>query len=421
MKYKLLGLVHASYSKSHTVRVLELAKRLRNKNKFDIIISGSGPYMELAQIAGFKTLETKTLDEITIFKSLHTVLHRLYDENSIGELFNAEIELLREIKPDMIIRDYFREPAAIAAKYLNALDADNYIYDIKIQKPVDTPFFHYDFPPVDMPRIFRKIPYPILKIGSPIVEKIIRQKRAKPLHKKVKSLGLAVEKNTYEGVKADLTLLAESGFLYPSLNMDENYKFVGPLLVKEKHEIPPWLNQFKNNEKRVVITTGSTGLQERSQLFIDAFGGDNSYAVAFYCDSSQLPSQMPLNFFGNGRFDLNYVLADAEVFITHGGTGSIYTGLMNSVPIVSLYGHIEQHVNSFQLERYGAGIGIDHRDASPQVLRTAVDKIISDKSFKAKANKIGSTIDPLRSLDLAEKYILSGFEAKYQSRRKKYT
>ena len=60
MKTNLLGLVHGEYT-SHTIRVVEIAKALRETGDFDILFSGNGPEMRFVDEAGFDWVETKTV------------------------------------------------------------------------------------------------------------------------------------------------------------------------------------------------------------------------------------------------------------------------------------------------------------------------------------------------------------------------
>ena len=64
-KIRVLGLIQEDCS-SHTIRVLEIAKAMRETGDYEILFSGQGPYMKLVENAGFKWTETRGLDRETI-------------------------------------------------------------------------------------------------------------------------------------------------------------------------------------------------------------------------------------------------------------------------------------------------------------------------------------------------------------------
>ncbi|MBU3913608.1 MAG: hypothetical protein KKB21_01670 [Nanoarchaeota archaeon] len=407
MAIRVLGLVHGEFS-SHTVRILEIAKALRELGGYDVSFSGSGKNMRAVEREGFRVIETKTVPGREILDGIENELFpTIFHSGNIDELFLEEDALLRREKPDVILRDSFRELAGIAAKQYG-------IYDVFVQQANLSHYYHADFKPRNTPRMLRILPgervitipftgfAPLVRIG----ELVFRRRISRHLHNKVRQLGLSLEKRCYEGVEADLILFPDSPLLFPFRNMKDRYKFIGPVLVKDSTEIPDWLGRFTSDtRKRVLTTSGSTGMQDRTESFIRAFRG-GEFAVAVHNNSRDLP----LGFYG-GNFNVGAVLQHSDVFVTHGGIGSTYLGLVLGVPLISVYTHFEQQTNARQIEKLGAGVSLSCDDLSAKALKERVE-IVLDRRYGERIREVSQILgeEARKSISLAVKYLSGGYE-----------
>jgi MGT family glycosyltransferase len=88
------------------------------------------------------------------------------------------------------------------------------------------------------------------------------------------------------------------------------------------------------------------------------------------------------------------LLERAAAFITHGGLGSIHEGLWHGVPMVGVPQHFEQLRNA--LAAQDGAIVLDARCYGGEVtgaeLREALDKVITEPSYRATAQRLGATL-----------------------------
>ena len=394
---KVLCLVHGEYS-SHTVRVLEVAKALRQQGKCEIVFSGDGPNIEKVKAAKFEVITTPNLSKSVLEARVQKLIARQYELEDVEWLYQVEMDLQQKVAPDIILRDHLREVAAIAAKV-------NGIFDVMIQNANLAPYMTIDFRPIYLPPIFNYLPD---AIAIPLVQfllRSIRQQMWKYLHQKAKQLQLPYTAVTAEGVEPDLVLWADSELLFPYPQKAEHYHYLGPLLNEDEREAPTWLEAFSQDERlKVLISTGTTGIWENSELFEQAFS-DNKYAIALHTTASQTVE----NFYGNESFNISKVLPYTDVFVTHCGTGSTYMGLYAGVPMVGIYNHFEQQQNCIKLEKLGVGRGRDPRlKMSPQEVRFLVDSVLSDPKFRERAKTISSQLEdrhaPQRAANLIRQY-----------------
>ena len=83
------------------------------------------------------------------------------------------------------------------------------------------------------------------------------------------------------------------------------------------------------------------------------------------------------------------LLADVDVFITHGGLSSTQETLMTGVPLIVIPFLNDQFDNAKRVEELGAGITIDKNKMTVDTLRNAVNHIIVNRdNYKKGVDKI---------------------------------
>lgn len=401
MKTKVLSLVHGDYI-CHTIRVLEISKALRKTGNYEIVFSGKGKYIDdLVKLAGFDCIPTENLSPKTISNNIENkYIPEMFDKKDAGKYFKIESELLQKNKPDIILRDHFRDFAGIAAKNQD-------IYDVFVQLASCSPYLNIDFRPSTFPKLLDiLIPESVTRPIRPHIVNYVRKKANKHVLNKVKETGLEINKNVPEGYEADLTLFGDEPALFPLQGINDAHKFIGPPLFFDNFQTPNWLEDFKKDErKKILVTSGTTGVHEKTNLIKDLFPS-NKYAVAVYANNGNLTSE----FYGGNNFNISSVLPFADIAITHGGLGAEYISLISGVPILALPHQVEQEINSVQLEKLGLGISIPFRKSSIKDIKAGLETILSTPSFKKNAEKFAEKMKQKNPLDLAVKYIEEGYK-----------
>lgn len=402
---RVLSLVHGGYS-THTVRVVAISKALRDTGKYDILFSGTGPYMKIVEDAGFDWVSTKTVTHDEIFRPLKSKLPTvIFNQKNMEELFKAEDALMREHKPDIIIRELFRELAGIAAKQDNVR-----AYDIYLQQGNLSPFYRLDFVPDAISTVFPFLKEKYLRPILPFAERYGRRTNSRHLRKKMKALGLE-EFLRIDGVAPDLTLFPDLPEFMPLSGFDQEVcKYLGPIIVEQHQSGPSWLDNYCNDPRpKVLITAGTTGEHDNVDLMHRAFS-DERYAVAIYTNQGDVPS----TFYSGRPFDITAVLPHADVFVTHGGQGSSYMGILYKVPMLSLHGHFEQQCFSKEIVRNRIGLTIHKGKRNQYAIRSAVDELIANKVYKKNIAHLSTYMGKYNAMELTVKYIDEGY-AKFRS------
>ncbi len=100
------------------------------------------------------------------------------------------------------------------------------------------------------------------------------------------------------------------------------------------------------------------------------------------------------------------VLAQADAFVTHAGTGGASEGLFHGVPMIAVPQAVDQFANADSLVALGVARRLDTEDATPGALRSALLELTGDPAVagrlaeqRAAARAEGGTA---RAADLVE-------------------
>jgi UDP:flavonoid glycosyltransferase YjiC (YdhE family) len=377
-KLKILALVHGGMT-SHTVRIVAIAKALRQTNRYEVIFSGDGPYMKFVE------------------QNLATVY---YTAKNYEKYFEIEKTVIEKFRPDIILREHFREMAGVASK-ISSIRA----FDVFVQKATLSPYYHFDFRPEKLPEWMGLLPQHLLLFAARSIENYFRRKNSRYIRRKLKQLGL-YEFISIDGVRPDLTLFPDAEELFELPDADRRFcKHIGPVLVTGQDPIPQWLEEYKKDRrKKILIARGTTGEYDQTNLFENIFY-DGKYAVAFY----SIQNRKINDFYGCNKFDIDYVLPFCDLLISHSGTGSNYLAIKHKVPMLVFYDHFEQQINAVELERKGVALHLRKNQLNRQNILAAVEELLSNSKYKQNISALSESISRYDALKLAVEYISEGF------------
>jgi MGT family glycosyltransferase len=86
------------------------------------------------------------------------------------------------------------------------------------------------------------------------------------------------------------------------------------------------------------------------------------------------------------------VLERASVFLTHGGMNSVSESLYHGVPVVVAPQMAEQAMIGHRAEELGAGMCLAKDRMTPEHLRAAVNRLVSDGRFRRQAAVLGQSL-----------------------------
>lgn len=198
----------------------------------------------------------------------------------------------------------------------------------------------------------------------------------------------------------DLNLVFTSKAFHPKNNfVDERFRFVGPSINASTRDGEFPFEQL-NGRRIVYISLGTINHLDMA-FYQAAFAAFGDYPAQFVLsvgkntDISQL-GEIPSNFIVKPYVPQLAILQRASAFITHGGMNSVHEGLYYGVPEVVVPHQMEQLMNAKRVAEVGAGILLGSQypygRVTAEELREALDKVLSDASYREKAQEMGETL-----------------------------
>lgn len=186
----------------------------------------------------------------------------------------------------------------------------------------------------------------------------------------------------------NITYTPRSFQVYANEFPQSRYAFVGASIdgrCREPFEPP------EGSGALVYISLG-TELNKSERFFrrcVEAFGSTGMRVVMAIGDSVRPESlgPVPPTMMVRRRVPQLEVLSQASLFITHGGMNSVNEALFYGVPMLVVPVGNDQPTVARRVEKLGLGEALDIRKATPDVLREAAMRVLSDRECHARLSE----------------------------------
>lgn len=193
----------------------------------------------------------------------------------------------------------------------------------------------------------------------------------------------------------DITIVYTSKEYQPRSDVfDESYKFVGPSIATRK--VGSFPMEDLKGEKLIFISMGTVLMNNLSYMkkCFEAFKGVEAtviLAVGKKINISQFEN-IPNNFKLYNYVPQLEVLQHADVFVTHGGMNSSSEALYYGVPLVVIPVTGDQPLVAKRVNEVGAGIRLNRKELTSELLRETVKEVMYDVTFKENSRKVGESL-----------------------------
>lgn len=331
---------------SHYLRCIVLAKRYSDHN---VLFAHSKNYDHFVNEAGFKSFKVHGFDTSHAIKCAAKFDFSWLNKNDIERVFLAQVEIIKTLKPKIVIGDA-NPTLKMAAEYcgvryialMNGYMTRSYARTRKL------PSTH---PAVDHlsklpPRFGEKIIQFAEKIAMRSVHKPFKQLRSKYRLKR--------ERNYLSEMEGDENLICDDEKLFPQKDMPLNYKFIGPLLYEPSTIDKLYFDDDAAKKPRICVSMGSTGSWEKLS-FLSNREYEHYHIITLGDNQSYIRGKhvQALRF---ANFDS--ILPHCHFLICHGGNGTTYQGIKHGIKMICVPDHFEQEWNIQGIEALGYGTGL---------------------------------------------------------------
>ena len=387
--------ISESVTLAHFARPFELSNTL-DQEQYDIHFACARHYQAFLQ--GSKhTLHTLESIAPEQFKQALANGDPLYDYATLKSYVEADLALIAQVKPDLIVGD-FRISLAISAKLAKVPYAT---ISNAYWSPYATP--QYPAPCLPLTRWLG------VRVGSWLFAKVA------PFAFKVHALAMRKLHQHYGLPKipldlrrvyteADYTLYADIPSLFPLNNPPDSHFFIGPVLWSPPIKEPDWWATLPTDRPIVYVSMGSSGTQSALQKVVDTLATENlTLLVASAGATLTLPSVS--NIFTSAYLDGNAAAQRADVVICNGGSLTCQQAFAYGKPVLGIAANMDQFLNMLGVTAAHAGVVLRADNLTSVQLLGAYRQLINDKQTLGSVQNLQQEVGVLLRKNLFAQFV----------------
>jgi UDP:flavonoid glycosyltransferase YjiC (YdhE family) len=188
------------------------------------------------------------------------------------------------------------------------------------------------------------------------------------------------------------TLYPDDPWLTPLDAAPPSHRFIGPVLWQPElagqgAPDPELERLLAGGRPLIYVTLGSSGVVALLPQIVDVLGRLPVVAVVATAGRARLervPSNVLVRSFVRGAD----MARRAALVISNGGSTTGYQALSQGTPLLGLPSNFDQFLATQAIDRAGAGASVKARQASPERLTAALERVLSDGTLAAGAGRI---------------------------------
>lgn len=208
-----------------------------------------------------------------------------------------------------------------------------------------------------------------------------------------------------------LLQIGAPGFEYERSDISNKVRFVGAMLPHSKMRVQYRLDEKYRKYNRIVLVTQGTIEKDPEKIIVptlEAFKGSNTLVIVTTGGSgtAQLRGRYSdENFIIEDFIPFNDVMPYCDVYITNGGYGGVMMGIENKLPLVVAGVHEGKNEINARIHYFGLGIDLRTETPTPEAIRSAVNKVISDNSYARNVARLSEEFRKYDPFALCEQYV----------------
>ncbi len=202
---------------------------------------------------------------------------------------------------------------------------------------------------------------------------------------------------------------------YDRRDLPPSVHYVGPCLWDKPSSTPPaeWLLRLPADKPLIYVTEATIGKSEPFLLKTAALSFKNlPVQVVMTTGKQRNPAEICLgepapNLRVESYVPQSDLLPATSVMVTLGGSGGVLAALRAGVPLVVVPNEWDRPENAQRVVEAGAGLRIAPDKCTPERLRAAVNRVLSEPSFRENAQRLATAFSscggPERAAKLLER------------------
>ncbi len=351
---------------AHVTRPLVLARAL-DPRTFEVSVAWDARYNAL-----LGTLPPyREIDSIPSARFLASLAKGapLYDVDTLLGYVTADLRLLDEVKPDVVVGD-FRLSLSISARLAG-------VRYLTLTNAYWSPYARQRFPMPDLPiarRLGVTLAHPLFRVARPFAFAL----HTRPLNAVRRVHGLPSLGYDLRRVytDADEVLYADVPELVPTFDLPATHHYLGPILWSPAVPRPTWWERVPEDRPIVYVTLGSSGRADLLSLVLRGLADLPVTVLAATAGRTSL-ADMPANAFAADFLPGEEAAARAKLVVCNGGSPTTQQALSAGVPVLGVASNMDQYLNMEAVRRAGAGELVRAGSVSSATIRQAASKLLA--------------------------------------------
>lgn len=372
-----------------TIPSITLANLLRNHGH-QVIYASNGKYTHILKEKGF---EVHPINEISYLQYRRHVDENnvdFYQTSLIHHFIDKELDLIREINPDVIVSN--NRPTIKISSQL----ADKKLITIVI--PALTRYYYHDYFIPENHFLAKLYPFgDVNQITPPAFRQfaffMTMKQWGKNFNKVLREFKLPTMKDFLEVYEGDLVLINQSHELATFKNLPPNYfhleQNLGSTFGKQ-HDWAAQLDEHRKLGRKVIfVSMGSSSLKsyplvmQSIKTLVDA--DDRFVLVSNHvglAEQQEISDRIYLEPFINS----SQILPKVDLVITHGGINTLSECMLQGIPIIGVPEQGEQMWNLKYAEHLGIGKMVSkfQLEKNPSLITEAIVELAANPNYALK-------------------------------------
>ncbi|MDQ0893625.1 glycosyltransferase [Agromyces ramosus] len=216
--------------------------------------------------------------------------------------------------------------------------------------------------------------------------------------------------------------LSPAEFEYPRRDLSPNVSFVGTVLppAPSAGPLPEWWHELDGDRPVVHVSQGTIDNKDFVRLVrptLDALA-DRDVLVVVATGGRPVSElgELPANARAAEFLPYDLLLPKTDVFVTNAGFGGVQYALSHGVPLVAAGDTEDKPEVSMRADWIGVGVSLKTGTPTARAIRAAVDRVLTDPTFRKRAAALAARIDEYDTFGLIE----SELEAAAISARRRF-
>lgn len=369
-------------SLAHIVRPLVLAKHL-DTDRFEISFACAEHYKWLIEDNGFKYHPLPTMSPQE-FRQRLTDGKPLYDQARLKEYIEAELILLQQVSPDLIVSDLRLSLSITTAVYQ--------IPHIAIANAFWSPYTTQRRILPDLPinkLAGRALGQFFFDLSYPLAASMFHAKGLNELRRIYHLPILQTLEEVY--TCGEWTLYIDVPSLAPTKYLPYHQKYIGPIMEMPQIALPPWWQQWPTDKPVIYVSLGSTGDVGILENIIRSL--DRPDITVLLATAQRLErKEWPKNFFVAPYLPGQEAARNAQLMLFNGGSGSAYQPLSCGKPVIGFPTNMDQFLCISMIAKQGAGKLITSDKATTKHINASIDSILKNPTYTKCAQSLAEEI-----------------------------